>query len=106
MRKFTNEEAKDIVETYVEAVDKQAAVMDLAEKYERPKKSIVTKLVYEKVYEKPVYKTKAGKDPVTKKEMIHKLSVKLGGDAELLQGLEKCPKPDLTYLLELNGIHV
>ena len=101
MINYTEEQTKELVKLYLEAEDKVAVVEELAIKFGKPKKSIVGKLSKEKVYIKRVYKSKTGKNPITKKEMIHNLSQLLDGDVDRLQGFEKAPKLELEYLIEL-----
>ena len=48
-----------------------------------------------------IYVSKTGELPVTKKELVVKLSETLDGDLEQLEGLEKSPKQELKYLLSL-----
>ena len=98
---YTPEITKELIDKYLEAEDKDAIIDELAELFNKPARSIIGKLSKEKVYIKKMYKTKAGKNPITKVEMIHDLSNLLNGDADKLQGLIKTPKPDLTYLINL-----
>lgn len=97
---YTEEQTKQLVELYLEGKDREGITDELAEIFGKPKRSIIGKLSKEGVYEKKVYKTKQGTSPITKKEMIHKMSIIMGADAEKLQGLEKAPKMDLAYLAE------
>lgn len=101
MINYTEEQTKELVKLYLEAEDKVAIVDELAIKFGKPKKSIVGKLSKEKVYIRRVYKSKNGKNPITKKEMIHNMAKLLNGDVDKLQGFEKAPKLELEYLIEL-----
>ena len=64
-------------------------------------KSIIGKLSREGVYEKTVYKTKTGEDPVTKKELVEELSELVGIEYSMISGLEKSPKIDLKRLVDI-----
>ena len=101
MINYTPEITQELIKLYLAAEDKIAIIDFLAEKYEKPKKSIIGKLSKEGVYQKRVYKSKTGAVPVTKKEMIHNLSLLISADAEKLQGLEKAPKMELEYLISV-----
>ncbi len=97
---YTEENTKMMINMYLEAEDKDAIIDVLCELLDKRPRSIIGKLSKEGVYIKKSYKTKAGKDPKTKVEMIFDLSLVLKCDAEKLQGLIKTPKPDLTYLID------
>lgn len=99
MINYTEEQTKLMVEKYLAAEDKDAVIEELAELFNKPKKSIIGKLSKEKVYQKREYKTKTGENPITKKELIFNLSEMLGADPERLQGLEKAPKLEIQYLI-------
>ena len=105
MINYTDEQTIKLVSDYTNALasgmPSHEIVDILAETFDKPKRSIIGKLSKEGVYVKKVYKTKAGGLPTTKKEMIYNLSDLIGADAERLQGLEKAPKMDLTYLIEV-----
>jgi hypothetical protein len=72
----------------------------LAEDLDKSIKSIIGKLSREGVYQKTVYKTKTGEDPITKKELVQELSEIVGIVYEKLAGLEKAPKADLKRLVD------
>ena len=76
-------------------------VQQLAENLDKSVKSIIGKLSREGVYQKTEYLSKTGERPVTKKQMVTKIAKELVGDSFKLEGLEKAPKADLKYLLEL-----
>ena len=63
----------------------------------RPKKSIISKLVKEGVYVKRGYRTKTGELPVTKIEYVRRLEELL--DISLVD-LDKAPKTTLKVLTE------
>ena len=73
----------------------------LAEELNKSIKSIIGKLSREGVYQKTEYLSKTGEKPVTKKQMVIKIAKELVGDSSKLEGLEKAPKADLKYLLDL-----
>jgi len=96
---YTQEQVNHMVEAYT-ANPERATVDMLAEDLNKSVKSIIGKLSREGVYEKTVYKTKTGEDPITKKELVVELSNLLGIEYESLAGLEKSPKADLKVLVE------
>jgi len=101
MINYTEEQTAQLIKIYLEAEDKVAIIDVLAKQFDRPKKSIIGKLSKEGVYIKRVYTSKTGILPVTKKEYIHRLALLIDADVNRLQGLEKAPKLDLQYLLEI-----
>ena len=76
-------------------------VQKLANDLDKSIKSIIGKLSREGVYQKTEYLSKTGERPVTKKQMVIKIAKELVGESSKLEGLEKAPKADLKYLLEL-----
>jgi ppGpp synthetase/RelA/SpoT-type nucleotidyltranferase len=76
-------------------------VENLAEELNKSIKSIIGKLSREGVYQKTVYKTKTGEDPVTKKELVEELSDLVGIEYDMIAGLEKSPKIDLKRLVDI-----
>ena len=76
-------------------------VEELAEEFNKSIKSIIGKLSREGVYEKTVYKTKTGEDPITKKELVEELSELVGIEYSMISGLEKSPKIDLKRLVDI-----
>jgi|TARA_B110000858_G_C17352030_1_gene271421 hypothetical protein len=97
---YTEEQVNHMVEAY-RASPERATVEMLAEDLNKSIKSIIGKLSREGVYKKTVYKTKAGEDPVTKKELVENLSELVGIKYELVSGLEKSPKADLKRLVDI-----
>jgi hypothetical protein len=89
-----------MVEAYT-ARPERATVEMLAEDLNKSIKSIIGKLSREGVYEKTVYKTKTGEDPVTKKELVEELSELVGIEYSMISGLEKSPKIDLKRLVDI-----
>ena len=86
--RYTEEPTRDTVEQLASTMDKSV-------------KSIIGKLSREGVYQKTEYLSKTGERPVTKKQMVTVIAKELVGDSSKLEGLEKAPKADLKYLLEL-----
>ena len=70
---YTEEQVKEMVAQYSENPTRET-VEELAEEFNKSIKSIIGKLSREGVYEKTVYKTKTGEDPITKKELVEELS--------------------------------
>ena len=97
---YTQEQVDHMIEAYTARPDRTTVDM-LAEELNKSVKSIIGKLSREGVYEKTVYKTKTGEDPVTKKELVVELSDLVGLEYERLAGLEKSPKADLKSLVEI-----
>ena len=97
---YTEDQVKHMVEAYT-ARPERATVEMLAEDLNKSIKSIIGKLSREGVYEKTVYKTKTGEDPVTKKELVEELSELVGIEYNMISGLEKSPKIDLKRLVDI-----
>ena len=97
---YTEDQVKHMVEAYT-ARPERATVEMLAEDLNKSIKSIIGKLSREGVYEKTVYKTKTGEDPVTKKELVEELSELVGIEYIMISGLEKSPKIDLKRLVDI-----
>lgn len=96
---YTEEQVKHMIDAYT-AKPERATVEMLAEDLDKSIKSIIGKLSREGVYQKTVYKTKTGEDPITKKELVQELSEIVGIVYEKLAGLEKAPKADLKRLVD------
>ena len=75
-------------------------VEELANELNKSIKSVIGKLSREGVYQKTEYLTKTGEKPVTKRELVEKVSEILGVEYEALAGLEKSPKASLKLLEE------
>ena len=97
---YTTEQVSYMIDKYEEAPTRETVEM-LANELGKSTKSIIGKLSREGVYQKAIYVSKTGELPVTKKELVVKLSEALDGDLEQLEGLEKSPKQELKYLLSL-----
>ena len=79
----------------------RTTVHQLADELDKSVKSIIGKLSREGVYQKTEYLSKTGERPITKKQMVTIIAKELVGDSSKLEGLEKAPKADLKYLLDL-----
>ncbi len=97
---YTEEDTKKIIHGYVGATDKTEAVRELAIIFGKSKKSIIGKLSREGVYEKQPYLSKTGQPPITKKEIVHMISLVLHCELDSIAGLDKAPKLDLKNLLD------
>lgn len=97
---YTEEQVKEMVALYSKNPTRET-VEELAEEFNKSIKSIIGKLSREGVYEKTVYKTKTGEDPVTKKELVEELSELVGIEYSMISGLEKSPKIDLKRLVDI-----
>lgn len=93
---YTAEQTAELVGAYT-ADPTEATVKAFAEKFGKTAKSIVAKLVREKVY---VSKAKVeGKRAMLKSEMIAQLSELTGATEEQLESLEKATGPALMVLI-------
>ena len=68
--------------------DDRDTVQILAEELGKSTKSIIGKLSREGVYQKAQYVSKTGEFPITKKELVVKISDAIDGELEDLEGLE------------------
>ena len=97
---YTQDQVERMVNLY-RINPSRETVENLAEEMNKSIKSIIGKLSREGVYEKTVYKTKTGDDPVTKKELVEELSELVGIEYSMISGLEKSPKIDLKRLVDI-----
>ena len=97
---YTQDQVERMVNLYRINPSRETVEM-LAEDLNKSIKSIIGKLSREGVYEKTVYKTKTGEDPVTKKELVEELSELVGIEYSMISGLEKSPKIDLKRLVDI-----
>ena len=97
---YTNEQVAYMIDKYNESPTRDT-VQILAEELGKSTKSIIGKLSREGVYQKAQYVSKTGQFPITKKELVVKISDAIDGELEKLEGLEKSPKKELKYLLTL-----
>ena len=96
---YTDEQVEVMVAWY-KAEPTRATVDTIAKEMDKSIKSVIGKLSREGVYQKQVYKTKAGEIPMTKADIILNLSQLLGIDSSKIMGLEQAPKQDIKYLTE------
>ncbi len=97
---YTNEQVAYMIDKYNESPTRDT-VQSLAIELGKSTKSIIGKLSREGVYQKAQYVSKTGEFPITKKELVVKISDAIDGELERLEGLEKSPKKELKYLLTL-----
>ena len=97
---YTQEQVDYMKEIY-KAEPSKETVQGLANELNKSVKSIIGKLSREGVYQKTEYLSKTGERPVTKKQMVEIIAKELVGESSKLAGLEKAPKADLKYLLDL-----
>ena len=95
---YTDEQVEKMKEWYT-AEPTRETVEKLSMELNKSIKSIIGKLSREGVYQKTVYKTKTGEDPITKKEIVQNISTLLQINYESVAGLEKSPKADLKILM-------
>jgi hypothetical protein len=93
---YNETETQKLIEKYtanpcLEIVDK------LAVEFNRPRKSIISKLVKEGVYITRGYRSKTGEVPVTKLQIVHAIEDCLD---DKFPGLDKTPKQTLKKLGE------
>jgi len=98
---YTDEITKYIVDTYLSAEDKEQCVLDLMEKYDKPKKSIIGKLSKEKVYIKQGYVSKTGHPPITKLELVNQLADLVNADPDKMLSFQKITKLELEYFISV-----
>ena len=97
---YTQEQV-DYMKTLYDQEPTRETVQKLASELNKSVKSIIGKLSREGVYQKTEYLSKTGERPITKKQMVEIIAKELVGESSKLAGLEKAPKADLKYLLEL-----
>ena len=97
---YTDEQVKVMIAWYT-AEPTRETVEIIAKEMDKSVKSVIGKLSREGVYKKAEYLSKTGQRPVTKKQMVNMIAQNLVGDSNKLMGLEKAPKADLKYLLDL-----
>ena len=97
---YTEAQVQYMVDKYT-AEPNRETVDKLSEELSKSIKSIIGKLSREGVYQKAIYRTKTGEIPMTKGEIIVQIAYILEADYDRLAGLEKSPKQDLKYLLDL-----
>ena len=93
-------EMVDLMKSRYSANPTRETVEELANELNKSIKSVIGKLSREGVYQKTEYLTKTGEKPVTKRELVEKVSEILAVDYQALAGLEKSPKSSLKLLEE------
>ena len=94
--RYTDKEVQKMIDIYtenpcIETVERLMTVLN------KPKKSIIAKLVKEGVYVTRSYRTKTGELPITKLELVRSIEDALDLS---LPGLDKAPKGTLKKLSE------
>ena len=102
---YTESQVQMMIEAYTSSPTRET-VENLAEELEKSVKSIIGKLSREGVYQKTEYLTKAGEKPVTKREIVEKISELVGIEYQTLAGLEKAPKSSLKALQDSLILHL
>ena len=85
---YSIEDTQYIIDQYKNDPNRET-VDRLAQELEKSAKSIIGKLSREGVYQKTEYLTKTGEKPVTKREIVEKISEIVGIPYQTLAGLEK-----------------
>jgi hypothetical protein len=94
---YTTKEVRKMIDVYsnnpcLEVVDKLGIL------FNKPRRSIISKLVKEGVYVSKGYRTKRGEIPITKLALVYDIEDSLGVK---LPGLDKAPKSTLVELKTL-----
>jgi hypothetical protein len=94
---YTVEIEKELVQEYIKEPS-LATVSRLATKFDKPERSIISKLSALGIYKRKVYTSKNGEVPVRKEEYIKRISNLLEIDPSLLDSLEKVTKYALVLM--------
>lgn len=94
---YTNEEIKQIIDIY-SANPCLDTVVELSKQFNKPERSIISKLSALGVYKKKVYVSKLGEPPVKKEIYIERIAKLLDIDVQLLESLEKVTKYALVLM--------
>lgn len=94
---YTPEIEASIIKEYLEKPDLETVAV-LAKKYDKPERSIISKLSAIGVYKKKVYVSKSGETPIKKEVYIERISKLLDIDRALLESLEKVTKYALVLI--------
>ena len=97
MAKFSEAQTVDMVTRYLATTDAEAVIHELSEEYEVSMKSIIGKLVSEKVYVRKAPKTQAS---ATKDEYALGIKIMLGMRTEEVSSLSNMTVKDLIALSE------
>ena len=95
---YTDAMVSELVDAYV-ANSSVATVDEFAAKFNKPRRSIIAKLVREGVYKAVARATKQGTPVVRKSELVAQIQAALGTNQ--LESLVKASKADLQALAEL-----
>ena len=95
---YTDAMVSELVDAYV-ANSSVATVDEFAAKFNKPRRSIIAKLVREGVYKAVARATKQGTPVVRKSELVAQIQAALGTNQ--LESLVKASKADLQPLAEL-----
>ena len=95
---YTDAMVEELVAAYEDAPTR-ATVDEFAEKFNKPARSIIAKLVREGVYKAVARATKQGTPVVRKSELVAQIQAALGTNQ--LESLVKASKADLQALAEL-----
>ena len=95
---YTDAMVSELVAAY-EDVPTRATVDEFADKFDKPARSIIAKLVREGVYKAVARATKQGTPVVRKSELVAQIQAALGTNQ--LDSLVKASKADLQALAEL-----
>lgn len=98
---YTEESTKALIDEYLRNKNEEDIIERLAEKMGRSPRSIIGKLVREKVYEKRGYRSKTGDVPCTKKEIVANVCKLVGATPEKVESFEKVGKTELLYFYRL-----
>lgn len=100
---YSEEEVAEILKTYNPEDDEEtrdAAILELTEKLERSRASIVSKLSSLKLYVKKGRTTKSGDPIISKEDLVEMIAKQMQLTSEQLPGLEKANKPTLKKIYE------
>lgn len=101
---YTEEETKELVEAYTTVStreEQEAVVLAYAEKFKKPKASIIMKLSKAGVYKpKKRLSSITGKKPKNKEDMVVDLEILLKVPEGHFRGLDKAPKTTINNIME------
>lgn len=94
--KYTKENTDQIINLYRGGT----TVLEIANQFGVPERSVIAKLSSLGVYQKKSYLNKRGEAPVKKEVYLEKIAEQLDCDLEVLESLEKCNKNVLKMILQ------
>lgn len=94
---YTTEVEKIMVQKYLDKPDLETVTI-LAKEFDKPERSIISKLSALGVYKRKVYVSKTGDPPIKKEVYIERISKLLDIDISLLESLEKVTKYALVMM--------